>query len=346
MGPPTGPGFGWGSNGFPPPPKKKSKAGWIILPIAIVALGIIGFSVFSNMLKHTSDDYAQPEPTSSTYEPTEGPTYFPTTTKVPTTMPTQPKPTKTRTTPPPPSDSDIVTKNRIYKTGKQKTVNCRESSARATTLANSRKYYTNVLNCLIRAWPRQVALAGNRFAAPHLIAITGPTQTPCSGGAPSSFYCSANQTIYMDAAGDMKEYKLYTTYNNRTQAMAYLRAGMVDTVAHEFGHHVQHLTGILAAEHNLEYQLSGDKSLEMSRRTELQATCFGNVFMGANKNSYKITGLLKSQLDDMHAHSGDEYGTVRDHGSRAVVPRWANSGFKTLSPGGCNTYVAAAKYVR
>lgn len=341
MGPPPGPGFGWGSNGFPPPPKKKSKAGWIILPIAIVALGIVGFTVLGNLLEHNSDDYAQPEPTSSTYEPTEQPTYFPTTTKVPTTKPTQPKPTKT--TPPPPSDSDMVTKNRIYRTGKQRTVNCRESKSRASSLANARKYYTNVLNCLIRAWPRQVTASGSRFITPHLIAFTGSVSTPCSGNAPSSFYCRSNHTIYMDAGTDVTWYR---GHSNDSVATTWLRADMSDTVAHEFGHHVQAMTGILAAESNLEYQFSGDKSLEMSRRTELQATCFGNVFMGANKNSYKFTGSLKRELDYLHSHSGDEYGTVRDHGSRAVQPRWANSGFKTLSPGGCNTFVAASKYVK
>ncbi|WP_165554319.1 neutral zinc metallopeptidase [Kribbella capetownensis] len=342
MGPPPGPGFGWGSNGFPPP-KKKSKAGWIVLPIAIVGLAIVGFAVLSGMLKHNSDDYTQPEPTSSTYEPTEGPTYIPTT-KVPTapaTRTTQPQPTKT--TPPPPSDSDIVTKNRFYRTGVQNTVNCKESKSRANSMANARKYYTSVLNCLIRAWPKQVNAGGAHFVAPHLIAFTGSVSTPCSGNAPSSFYCRSNRTIYMDAGSDVTWYR---GHSNDSVATTWLRADMTDTVAHEFGHHIQAMTGILAAESNLEYELSGDKSLEMSRRTEIQATCFGNVFMGANKSSYRLTGSLKKELDFLHSHQGDEYGTVRDHGSRTVIPRWAKAGFTTRSPGSCNTYLAAAKYVK
>jgi uncharacterized protein len=337
MGPPPGPGFGWGSNGFPPPPKKKSKAGWIVLPIAIVGLAVVGFAVLSSMLKHNSDDYTQPGPTSSTYEPTEGPTYFPTTTKVPTTKPTQPKPTQTRTTPPPPSNSDIVTKNRIYKTGKQASVGCRESGARATSTANAQKYYVTVLRCLVRAWPKQVTLAGARFAAPHLIVFHKSASTPCGTDGGISFYCSANATIYMDVDSDLQ----YSKQNS-----IFARAVMTDTVAHEFGHHVQNMTGILRASSNLEYQLTGDKSLEMSRRLEIQATCFGAVFMGANKNSYKMTGSLKYWWTWMTAHSGDEYSTRRDHGSRAIQPRWANAGFNTLSPAACNTYVAASKYVR
>ena len=345
--PPQGPGFGWGSNGFPPP-KKKSKAGWIILPIAIVGLAVVGFAVISSVLKHNDSDYAQPQPTSTATDgPTEEPTYI-ATTKAPTapatTRTTQPQPTKT--TPPTPSDTDIVAKNRIYKTGVQKTVNCRESGARANGATNARKYYNAVLACLVKAWPKQVALAGGRFVPPHLVGFAGTAQSPCGGSSPSSFYCSSNRTIYMDVNSDMKWYQLYLSYPNRTQAMAWLRAEMTDTVAHEFGHHVQNMTGILAATDNLQYEFSGDKSLEMSRRLEIQATCFGNVFMGANKSSYGMTGLLKSQLDYLHSHQGDEYMTQPDHGSREIIPRWANAGFVTRNPSACNTYTAPPKYVR
>jgi len=339
-----GPGFGWGSNGFPPPPKKKSKAPWIILPIALVALGVVGLAAVSNLLKHNDDDYTAPEPTySSTYEPTEEPTNNPTTAKVPTTRPTQPQPTKTKTTPPPPSDADIVTKNRFYKTGKQRTVNCRESGARPNSAANTRKYYNNLLSCLDRAWPKQIALGGGRFVAPRIIAFTGPTQTPCSGNAPSSFYCSVNRTIYMDVTGDMQNYRKANGYG---PGVAFVRADMTDTVTHEFGHHIQNMTGILDATQDLEYDVGGDKALELNRRLELQATCFGHVFLAANKGSYKVSGQLKTQLDYLNSHQGDEYGTVRDHGSRVSYARWARSGFATGSTAACNTYVAAAKYVK
>jgi predicted metalloprotease len=341
--PPQGPGFGWGSNGFPPPPpKKKSKAGWIVLPIVVVVAGIAGLWLWSHVSNGPDDDYTRPRPTyTSTYKPT---------TKAPTnpaTRPARTQPTRTTpTTPQGPSDSDVVTKNRIYKTGAQRTVNCRESGARANSPANASKYYAAILVCLNKAWPRQVAMSGKTFAPPRVIVFTGRVSTPCSGNAPSSFYCSSNRTIYMDAAGDLQYYKQYSKYSNRTQAMAWIRAQMTDTMAHEYGHHLQNLTGILRASNNIEYDKSGDAALQMSRRLEIQATCLGNVFMGANKGSYKMTGLLKSQLDYLHSHQGDEYGSRRDHGSRAVIPRWANAGFVTRNPGSCNTYVAAATYVR
>ena len=143
--PPQGPGFGWGSNGFPPP-KKKSKAGWIIVPIVVIGLGLLGVTFLSNVVKHNSD-YTQPEPVSTA---TEAPTYAPTRATAPATRhTTAPQPTKTATTAPEPSDSDLVTKNRIYKTGVQNTVNCRESGARANSATNARKYYNSILACLV-----------------------------------------------------------------------------------------------------------------------------------------------------------------------------------------------------
>jgi predicted metalloprotease len=325
-----------------------------VLPIVVLVAGAVALLLWTQVSDGPDGGYTAPQPTySSTNEPTEEPTQEPTEEPteeptVPTTAPTRTQPTRTTpTTPPPPSDSDVVTKNRIYKSGAQRTVNCRESGARANSAANARKYYTNVLNCLNRAWPRQVALSGKTFAPPRMVAFTGPVSTPCSGNAPSSFYCSANRTIYMDAATDLKRYQQFLRYPNRTTAMAFLRADMSDTVAHEYGHHLQHLTGILRASSNIQYDRSGDAALQMSRRLELQATCLGGVFLGANKGSYGLNGgLFKSQLDWLHAHSGDEYGPRRDHGSRAVVPRWANAGFATRSPASCNTYVAAATYVR
>jgi predicted metalloprotease len=186
-------------------------------------------------------------------------------------------------------------------------------------------------------------MSGAQFVPPRLIAFSGSTTSPCSGNAPSSFYCSANRTIYMDAGTDVN---FYRRYGNVGYQVAWKRADMSNTMAHEYGHHLQHLTGILRAKNNIKYELSGDKALEVSRRTELQATCFGTVFLGANRSSYRLSGEFKRQLDYLHAHSGDEYSTVRDHGSRAVQPRWANAGFVTRNPGSCNTFVASPRYVR
>jgi hypothetical protein len=341
-GPP--PGFGWGPQfqpgpgGFQQPPKKKSKAGWIAVPIVLVFAAVIGFWTIGVIAKQKGGYVTQPTSTASTDSPGSHDT--------PTAKATAPKPTKTTQPPREATPYELVSRNTIYSTGLQRTVKCRESKARATGIAATRAYYNQLKACLDRAWPRQVGLAKDQFRAPHLIAMTGPTQTPCSGGAPSSFYCPSNDTIYMDAVNDMKYYQVYLSYSNRTQAMAWLRMEMADTVAHEYGHHVQNLTGILDASWKLQYDKSGDAALEVSRRREIQATCFGNVFLGVNKSSYPISGVLKTQLSYLHSHQGDEYGSQPDHGSRKIIPYWANRGYNSHNPAACNTFTASSNLVR
>ncbi|WP_427885715.1 neutral zinc metallopeptidase [Kribbella sp. GL6] len=345
-GPPPGPGFGFSPQ---PPKKKRSKAPFIVVPLVLL-FGAVGLFVVSSILKHNGDDtYTQPEPTTSSAYPTE-----PATTSAPaTTHPTQParttttttQPSATRTTVAPPSDNVMVTKNRVYKSGVMKSVSCREPGYRPTSLTNARKYYAAVLVCLNRAWPRQVQYAGGRFRPPSLMIFAGSATSPCGGGSGAgiSFYCPTNQTIYMEAGTDVT---FWGKNGNISYQSDWVRMKMADTVAHEFGHHVQNMVGILTASWNLRYASSNTKALEISRRTELQASCFGNVFLGANRSTFGITGDKKYQLQWLHSHQGDEYGVQPDHGSRAVYPLWTNAGWTSRSPASCNTFVAPASYVR
>jgi predicted metalloprotease len=255
-----------------------------------------------------------------------------------------PPPTRTKTTPPPPpkpSDNDLVTKNRLYKTGAQKTVNCREPGVKPNSVQNARKYYTAILGCLERAWPRQVVAAGGRFRAPKLLVYSGPISSPCSGGTGTGyFYCPVNETIYMDGGTDAKDWV------TAGYGPTFTRADSTDTIAHEFGHHVQYMTGILSALDNLRYESDNTKSLELSRRLELQASCFGHTFLSANKRSYPISGALKQNLAFLNSHQGDDYNPlrIRDHGSRFSYARWTKAG-DARGVAGCNTFVAPAKYV-
>ncbi|TDD46009.1 hypothetical protein E1263_37450 [Kribbella antibiotica] len=351
-GPPQGgPGFGFGGGGYPPPKKKRSKAPFIVVPAVLLFAGVVSLYLFALHAKQERrNSYSSPQPTySSTYspssDPSDEPSYNPTGTRPTSAQPTQARPTQpspTKKVPPQPSDKDLTARNKLYKSGVQASVNCREPKARPSGMPGARQYYAGVVACLNRAWPAQVRKSGVAFQAPKVMAFWGSVNTPCSGNAPSSFYCSANHTIYMDAKTDIEHYRKYPQAYQRV----YRRANMADTVAHEYGHHIQALTGILAAQNRIRYESSYATSLEMSRRKEIQATCFGHVFLGANRRTYPVAGMFKQQLDWLSANSGDEYGPVRDHGSKAIQPYWANRGFKSRNPALCNTFVAGPQFVR
>jgi predicted metalloprotease len=340
--PPGGPGFGWGPGG-PQPPKKKRKVWLAFIPLVLVAVAGLWIAGVVNKQHRLHDDYAQPEPqptyTTST-EPTSGPTDEPT-----QSQPTQPGPTKTSPPQPrKPTPYEIVSRNKFYRTGLQPGIGCRESGARATSVANANKYYSVVKVCADKGWPRQVRAGGWAFEVPNTIVMSAHMSSPCSGNAPTSFYCSANRTIYMAGFADAQRYPQYRGAQNQ----ALLRAGMAFTVAHEYGHHIQELTGILDASDSLGYATGTTAGAqEESRRLELQASCFAGVFLAANKNTYPFKGLMKSGLDFWVNHSGDEndptgqriHGTMKNHGY------WFHRGYNTRNLAACNTYLAPSAQV-
>jgi hypothetical protein len=113
------------------------------------------------------------------------------------------------------------------------------------------------------------------------------------------------------------------------------------TAARLFGQHVQQLTGILAAAHRLEYDApDAGARLGLSRRTELQASCLGAAFIGANKRSYGVTGH-KLTIYRRYVATGEPL----DQGSRTNRQYWAQRGFNTADSGYCNTFRAATSKV-
>ncbi|MFK4084343.1 neutral zinc metallopeptidase [Kribbella sp. NPDC020789] len=363
-GPPPGqPQFGWGGPGAPRPPQRKSGgAKTALIVVGVIVAGVVGLAGVSTFLKHNggSDDpyTSQPEPTyTTTYSPTYSPTVEqPTPTVSRTTTAPPPRPTTTRPAPRPTAprttrpakkvvvvtDLDIVARNRLYKSGAMRSVNCHESSARQSTVAGATANYRNLWNCLNRAWPSQVTKAGARFRPPSVRTFTGTITTPCGSWSDTGppFYCPSTETIYMNLTQDVGNYNRYSQSIPRTWA----RMWMLHQFAHEYGHHVQELTGIFSAYSQLRYEApSTAKELELSRRLELQASCFSDIFIGANRNSYPISGQSATQWRWLIGHVTDYQN---DHGDAGNHRYWALRGYNTRNPSACNTYVASPRKVQ
>jgi uncharacterized protein len=351
---PPPPQYGWGPGALPP--KKKGGAGKALLIIlGIAVLGTAGISALSAALKHHDDSYTGiPYPTttySPSYEPSEEPSAQPPSTKptrpVVTAKPTVSKPTTTRPTAPrkppkpEPSDLDIVARNKLYKAGTMGSVNCKESKARQATVAGARANYANLARCLNRAWPALVVRAGAKFRPPTVLSFSGTVNSPCGTmydtGPP--FYCPSNQTIYMNLSQDIGYYNQDRSVYNRVWA----RMWMLHQFAHEYGHHVQTLTGIFQANVNLRYE-APNQALELqgSRRLELQASCFSDIFISANKRSYPLTGESLRQWKWL---IGDTIDRAHDHGSTANHKYWALKGYNGRTPAACNTFTASGAKV-
>jgi predicted metalloprotease len=251
-------------------------------------------------------------------------------------LPIPPDPTVTITKTPIP-DVQRLRKNELYTVGKVATANCREPAIKPNSQSEILKYYRALLPCLDKAWAPLVKKAGYDFRSPKVLLQTNQVAAnDCTGEENVAYYCPADETINISWKKDLEYYK--------DEPVA-ARVSMMDTMAHEYGHHVQMMTEMLTAASSREgWAKTKAEELEWSRRKELQAGCLGAAFLGANKKGLGLSGEKLQMWEWETQHSGDEYNPkkVRDHGSRKNHWLWSGPAFKSTSPASCNTFVAPA----
>ena len=243
------------------------------------------------------------------------------------------------------STTNIVRYNRLYSTPAITPSKCKEVNVSLRTTAGVVAYDTQLWNCLYAAWAVPLKAAGAAYKVKPKLVIHNYSKlnTNCgviSGG--NSYYCGyGNGFIYIPA---------YTIVNMWKSNPTYARAYATNTIAHEYGHHVQYLTGILNASWARQRAFSTNAArLEESRRRELQASCLGSAYIGANKRYYPMSGGLYTQWVYLVEHSGDQPGYPRDHGSLQNHAFWSKAGFYAASSktyaSRCNTFNATSAYV-
>jgi predicted metalloprotease len=230
--------------------------------------------------------------------------------------------------------------NEIYAAGKLATVSCKEPAIKPDSQSAILRYYRALAPCLDKAWAPVLKKSGYPFRAPKVVLQSSQnTAASCTGEEDVAFYCPADESIYVSWKEDAKFYK--------KDPLA-ARVWMIDTMAHEYGHHVQNLTEMLTAAWSREgWAKTKAEELEWSRRTELQASCFGAAFLGANKKALGLTGRKLDLWEWEVQHSGDEYNPkkIRDHGSRKNYWLWSEPAFKSADPKLCNTFTAPSAKV-
>ncbi|WP_425838114.1 neutral zinc metallopeptidase [Kribbella sp. DT2] len=249
-----------------------------------------------------------------------------------------PQPTVTVTATPVP-DAVRVQQNGLYKAGKVAAVSCAEPKVKPNTEVAALRYYQALLPCLNRAWAPIIRKAGYEFRPPKLV-LFAKGQGACAGVPRDvAFYCDDGEVITMRGDLDAQSFRQYGDA---------ARIDMMDTLAHEYGHHVQQLTNILISSFSRKgWATTEPAKLEESRRFELQASCLGGVFLGANQAGLRLTGNRLDLWEYQTQHSGDEYNPdkKRDHGSRKSQWLWAGPAFKSANPASCNTFTAPAAKV-
>jgi predicted metalloprotease len=207
--------------------------------------------------------------------------------------------------------------------------------------ASARAFFQAALPCLNRAWEPVLRAANLPFVEPELSFPAGRNwHSACGSGTAdqwAAFYCAADNTIYMPFEG-------LQTEQYGAHPGIYLAV-----FAHEYGHHVQDMSGVLDAAHEQQYDAGSDtaEGLRISRRIELQADCFGGMFWAAATGHGSVNRTMLDEAMQDQSTRGDDNGiAVRaDHGNGAHVQSWTLQGVQRNRTVECNTWKAPDDWV-
>jgi predicted metalloprotease len=194
-------------------------------------------------------------------------------------------------------------------------------------------------------WRDIFRASGKEYVRPILAIFDGSTATACGRGDSASgpFYCPGDQRVFIDLA-------FFQTMRDRFQVSSEFAQAYV--IAHEIGHHVQHLSGISDKVDQQRHAVSEKQGNALSVKLELQADCFAGVWaFHANQargilESGDIEGALKaaSAIGDDTLQRQARGSVVPDsftHGSSEQRVRWFKRGIENGKLNDCNTFAAS-----
>ena len=193
-------------------------------------------------------------------------------------------------------------------------------------------------------WGGIFQASGSQYPAPTLVRFEGMTQSACGTAqtATGPFYCPLDQRIYMDLS--------FLRELERMGASGDFAAAYV--IAHEVGHHVQNVQGILPAVQDRQRLLPEAQANELSVRVELMADCYAGVWaFHADRERDILEPGEETEGLQAAAAVGDD--NLQQMAGRAVAPESFThgssqqridafrTGFRTGDPGACDTFNAS-----
>ncbi len=194
------------------------------------------------------------------------------------------------------------------------------------------------LASLDETWEPKFREAGIAFQQPILNFYSQSGQSGC-GAAQSAmgpFYCPSDQGIYIDT-------DFYNEMSSRMGAKGDFARAYV--MAHEYGHHIQTLTGT-AAQVRQAQSRNPDASNALQVRMELQADCYAGVWAALNSDRIE-PGDIEEGLGAAHAVGDDTLMEAAGrrpveaaftHGSSAQRREWLRIGLETGDEDQCDTF--------
>ena len=184
-------------------------------------------------------------------------------------------------------------------------------------------------------WTAEFKKMGKTYIPPKMVVFAGSVSSGCGSATSDSgpFYCSADQTVYLD----LEFFKSMKKVIGADGDFAYAYV-----IAHEVGHHVQYLLGTLDAAHQkmAQYGKNTQGYNQTSVRLELQADFYAGVW--AYHDNQMFGSLEDGDIEEAlnaAAKIGDDYLQKQaygktmpetfNHGTSEQRSRWLKKGIRT-----------------
>jgi predicted metalloprotease len=197
-----------------------------------------------------------------------------------------------------------------------------------------------VVNSVQKFWDGVFQRSNRQYQYADTVFFTGQVETGCgfADAQVGPFYCPADKLVYIDL-GFFDELQSRFGVNVSPFVQAYV-------IAHEYGHHVQDLLGVLQ---QIRGATPGPESKAV--RSELQADCYAGVWASHAVETGLVEQLTQADINDgldAAAAIGDDriqqqtQGQVNPetwtHGSSEQRRRWFSRGYENGKPAACDTF--------
>ena len=204
------------------------------------------------------------------------------------------------------------------------------------------KFSTQILAGTEDVWKEIFEENRMEYVAPTMVLYTDATQTACGQGSAQMgpFYCSGDQKLYIDLS-------FFTTMKRQLGADGDFAYAYV--VAHEVGHHVEYLTGILQETHEKMAKLPQAEANKLSVRLELLADFYAGVW--AHHDNKRFGSLEDGDIEEAINCAeviGDDYLQKKargyavpesfNHGTSKQRMKWFKKGLETGDVSQGNTF--------
>jgi predicted metalloprotease len=190
-------------------------------------------------------------------------------------------------------------------------------------------------------WNGIFQASGSTYEEPKLTLFSGAWSSACGTASAASgpFYCPLDKKVYLDT-------DFFNEMATRFKASGDFAQAYV--IAHEVGHHVQNLTGVLPKFNQARRSMSKAEANAMSVRVELQADCFAGIWAKYTEQKGLLeTGDIEEALNAAHQIGDDALQkqtqgyVVPDsftHGTSQQRMTWFKRGFASGRFEDCDTF--------